>query len=362
LDSYIRDATHWSFDLSWSSWLKHRLRGLHRKSRSFAESHQYDSCNVQKRMSEVGILLASAVHFVHLFQKNWRYIEIARDETEESKRQKKRREAKWKDQEIGIRKKQGNGGYRRCPSKENSGIDIENMGCSSCRDVPYNFTNIQHNVYERERERGREGTCVPDDTCVYYMPKISFGRCPNGRWIYTNGEISGKPEYLAEYVRSRVQTSIRDVCGLIHRDRCRRITDDLSEATNNFINAEATVRRFPNELRDACWHSSKREQRKRDYYSWNIQFQFPNDFYLRLSVTRAFRQAGKTGLTLKIIREVSLGFHYQQEGNGNLSLLASCCKRPKAPCADETMNETCGCRSRYLSTLFSRAGGTPDGS
>lgn len=39
-------------------------------------------------------------------------------------------------------------------------------------------------VRESEREKvGGEGerTCVPDDTCVYYMPKISFGRCPNGR-------------------------------------------------------------------------------------------------------------------------------------------------------------------------------------
>lgn len=52
-------------------------------------------------------------------------------------------------------------------------------------------------------------------TCL----KIAFGRCPNGRWIYTNGEISGKPEYLWPSM-SLLCPDIGDVCGLIRRDRC----------------------------------------------------------------------------------------------------------------------------------------------
>jgi len=65
-----------------------------------------------------------------------------------------------------------------------------------------------------------------------------------------------------------------------------------------------------------------------------FSFSFQTNFYLRLSATRASRQAGKPDLTLKIMRGVSLKFH-QREGNGNLSLFASCCKCSKVLCTDE---------------------------
>lgn len=92
------------------------------------------------------------------------------------------------------------------------------MGC-----VP-ELQRCRVQLYQYPTQRREGGTCAPDDTCVYYMPKISFGRCPNGRWIYTNGEISGRGlNAWAEYVARRVRTSIGDVCGLIRRDRRRRM-------------------------------------------------------------------------------------------------------------------------------------------
>jgi len=62
------------------------------------------------------------------------------------------------------------------------------------------------------------------------------------------------------------------------------------------------------------------------------------NFYLRSSDTRAFRQVEKTGLTLKIMGGVSLGFHYQQEERKRkfvLLISIPTVNAHKASCADE---------------------------